>query len=67
MLKDLCYLFFFQNLIFLIILYFILSWIRIFLIKEFSIQEKAQLYLWDYTILFEGKKPGSLMITDNLP
>lgn len=71
MLKDPCHLIFFQNLISLIILVFILSWIRIFLIKEFFVQEKstaclhAQLYLWDYTILFEGKI-SSLMITDNL-
>lgn len=70
-LKDSCHLIFFQNLISLITLVFILSWIRIFLIKEFSIKEKsstclhAQLYLWDYTFLFEGKI-GSLMITDNL-
>lgn len=62
---------FFQNLISLIILVFILSWIRICLIREFSVQEKSsaclhtQLYLWDYSILFEGKI-GSLMITDNL-
>lgn len=71
MLKDSCHLILFQNLISLIILVFILSWIRIFLIKEFSVQEKSnaclptQLYLWDYTILFEGKI-GSLMIKDNL-
>lgn len=41
MLKDPRHLIFFQNLISLIILVFIVSWIMIFLIKEFSVQENS--------------------------